>query len=157
LSAQASLTGDPSLGLELGHRSTGTPSNLFGETVGNWALAVAYCGLGNYDQAWIIIRQIVDVCLRFAWSGVITWAIPLEALIQANTGRHEQAVQYLSLGMNHPLSPRGWVEKWDVLVDLRDSLAKELGETVFQENWERGKKLDLEETAKLLIESADGN
>jgi tetratricopeptide (TPR) repeat protein len=157
LSAQASLTGDPSLGLELGQRSIMTPSNPFGESIGNWALAIANCAAGNYDESREIIRQIVNISLRVSWPGVITWVIPLEAIIQANEGGYEQATQYLSLGINHPLSPRGWVEKWDVLLMLRENLVQELGETVFQEHWELGRNLDLEETARLLIESAEGS
>ncbi len=157
LSAQASLTGDPTLGLELGQRSIATPSNPFGKTIGNWALATAYCGLGKYDVAGKLIRQIIEICLRTVWPGMITWVFPLEALIQAGDGSLGQAVQYLSLGINHPLSPRGWVENWDVLADLRNSLEEALGETVFQEHWEAGKSLDLEETARLLIESAEAS
>jgi len=157
LSAQASLTGDLQLGLELGQRSLTTPSNLFGETIGNWALAIAYCDLENYEEARKIIHEFVDVCLRFVWPGMITWVFPLEALILSSAGRPGLAIQYLSLGMNHPLSPRGWAEKWDILVNLQEALRDELGEELFQEHWETGKSLDLEKTASLLIESAEAS
>ncbi|MFW6184898.1 MAG: hypothetical protein ACOC8X_13955, partial [Chloroflexota bacterium] len=62
-------------------------------------------------------------------------------------GQKERAVRVLGLVDDHPLSARGWMEKWGLLAELRASLLRELGREQYRSLWEEGKTDDLEEVA----------
>jgi hypothetical protein len=64
----------------------------------------------------------------------------------------ERATELLALATHHPAAARGWLEKFPLILRLRQRLEVELEPQAMAEAWERGKKLDLGETIEELLE-----
>ena len=151
LALQATVTGDHALAERYGHRSRSLPSNPFGVFQAEWALSITYCSLGKYKTARHHLVEALRVPVSFGWPGTMTWLLPVAAVLLAQEGQEKRAVELLALAASHPLSPKGWVEKWGVLEELRAKLTEELDAQSYQAAWQRGQELDLEETAAALL------
>ena len=57
-----------------------------------------------------------------------------------------KAVELLGLVFTHPLSVRSWMEKWELLSQLQETLQQELGNHTYIMAWEGGSQLDVEHT-----------
>jgi ATP/maltotriose-dependent transcriptional regulator MalT len=109
-----------------------------------WGLALAACGLGDYQTA----REHMKTALEYAhpiraW-GFVTWYLPVAAVILAYEGEVERAAELLGLAFTYPASATAWMEQWPLLTRLRADLEAELGAEAYQITWERGTALDLE-------------
>jgi predicted ATPase len=82
-------------------------------------------------------------------------AFVIATLLLAYDRERARAVAVLSLAFACA-SHTGWMEKWSLLNQLRTDLENELGEKAYQEAWQRGAQLDLDETvAELLVYLGD--
>jgi hypothetical protein len=66
------------------------------------------------------------------------------AILYANQGEAEQAVEVLALAFTHPSSLTRWMEKWMLLKRWQTTLETNLGPDKYEAAWERGTKLELE-------------
>jgi tetratricopeptide (TPR) repeat protein len=114
-------------------------------------LCLAACGLGEVQTARQYLQQLLDMSRVRGWPGVMAQCLPFAAIIAAKSGEPEQAVELLGLAFHHPLSPKGWLEKWPLLTRLRAELEAALSPAAFATAWERGQTLDLEATAQALL------
>ncbi len=99
----------------------------------------------------------IDVALKrmrgFTSQALMTWLLPVIALLLVHEGQKERAVELLALAFTHPLSPTGWMEQWPLLTEVRAELEAELGAEIYQSAWERGKALDVGMVMAALLSS----
>ena len=114
-------------------------------------LCLAACGLGEMQTAKEQLAQLLHMSLARRWPAVIAQCLPFAAIITADAGEAERAVELLSLAFHHPRSPKGWLKKWPLLTRLQLELKAALPADVFAVTWERGQALDLEATAHALL------
>jgi hypothetical protein len=86
------------------------------------------------------------------WQAVMAQCLPFAAIIKANAGEVRQAVRLMALAFSHPLSPKGWLDKWPLLMRLRADLEAVTSPVDFATAWEQGQALDLEATVQMLLE-----
>jgi predicted ATPase/DNA-binding CsgD family transcriptional regulator len=101
-------------------------------------LALAACGLGDYETA----RQHFQSSLQFgAKTGlleVIKWALPTAAILKAQDGFLEESIELLALALHPPSNMRGWVDKSPLIAGLITRLEQQVGADVFEVVWRRG-------------------
>jgi DNA-binding SARP family transcriptional activator/predicted ATPase len=115
-------------------------------------LCLAACGLGEMQTAKQYLVQVLDMSLARKWPAVMAQCLPFAAIIKANAGDLGRAVELLALAFHHPLSPRGWLDKWPLLARFRTDSEAVLPPAVFVKAWEQGQALDLEVTVRALVE-----
>ena len=157
LGLRAAIAGDYTLAGRLCQESLTTPSTAFGQILAHWGLAIASCGLRQYEVAWRQSRAALERAQRFYYPAIVTWLLPITAALLAREGQTEQAVELLALAYTHSLSPTGWMQHWPLLVGLRADLQAGLSAAVFQAAWERGETLDAAIIAAGLLAPSDGN
>ena len=145
LALHAATTGDERLARQLGEESLATSTGSFMEVIlGNWALAIAYCGLADYATASRHLRAAMEPARELRFMGMVVWPLAVAPAILAADGQKERAVEVIALVSEHPLGASGWLEAWPHWTALRDMLRSDLGPDAFAAAWERGAKLDLE-------------
>lgn len=150
LSIVASMRGDYVRGRELSQEGRRLPSDPMINSDAEWALAIASCGLGDFETA----KKQSQVTLNFGFQtrhSSMNWNLPIVALVLADEGKSEKSVKMLALAFTHPKSPIGWMEEWPLLAQLQVDLKAELGEDTYTAAWERGKTLDLETVVQELL------
>jgi hypothetical protein len=85
--------------------------------------------------------------------GMITWLMPVAAILLARAQQPEFAAELLSLSFHYPQSAPGRLAHWSPIEDLGPSLRQALGEERYQQAWERGKELDLKAGVTTLLEA----
>lgn len=124
--------------------------NLMRERSAARVMAIAEFGLGNFDRAreracWAMAEELSQ--------GIRMWNMPIFALLLAHDGDIQRAAELLGLIFTHPASPLGWFENWPLLTDLRTQLAQQLGTEAYEQAWERGSKLELDQVVANLLRS----
>jgi DNA-binding CsgD family transcriptional regulator len=123
----------------------------FFDSLVDLGLAIATFGLEDYLTA----RQHLQAGLIFAFDSkqriAMNWYLPVATIFMAHEGHYEQAVELLALAYHHPSSTTGWLDKWQLLQQVRTDLEAELGADVFESAWERGKNSDLDEAVIRLL------
>ncbi|MDX1411203.1 MAG: hypothetical protein R3351_03530, partial [Nitrospirales bacterium] len=112
---------------------------------------LAACGLGEMQAARQYLVQLLEMSLARKWTAVIAQCLPFAAVITADAGEAERAVELLALAFHHPLSPKGWLKKWPLLARLQVELKAALPADAFATAWKRGLTLELEATAHRLL------
>jgi hypothetical protein len=120
-------------------------------------LCLAACGLGEMQIARQQLQQVLEMSRARKWPAVMAQCLPFAAIIKANGTEAGRAVELLALAFHHPLSPKGWLEKWPLLTRLRAELEAALSPAVFATAWERGQALDLEATIQTLLAELSSN
>ncbi len=118
----------------------------------DWGLCIAACGLGDYQTARRYLQVALECAVAVQSIGGMALPLPSAALVLANEGRKEQAVELLALAFNHPASANGWLQIWPLLTRLRTQLEGELGAAAYAAAWERGKSSDLATVAAGLLD-----
>ncbi|MBL8130769.1 MAG: AAA family ATPase [Anaerolineae bacterium] len=116
------------------------------------ALAMAFCGLGEFSQA---RRQISLVFTQETRPGMRLLILPLCALVLEDEGDLEGAAELLALSFTHPASATGWLDRWTLIQRLRRHLEEHLGAAAFATAWERGAASDLDEMVAAWLAEAD--
>lgn len=145
------LTGDHPRAIDLASSSEKIPSNPFGGFLARWAQTITYCGIGELEQAKKYGELALQPAIKFNWTGMITWFLPVYIIISAQEERLDEAVSFLALAETHPMSILGWAEKWGIYCRVKEELAVKLDQDQYQNAWNKGLNLDLEETAAELI------
>ncbi len=116
------------------------------------ALGCASVGLGKWEAAaehlrhgmkWAATAPADNVSQRYALTGF--------AALFAHDVQPERAVELLSLAVNHPLSPRWWLEREPLTGKLIDQLQQALPPQAYAEAWARGSALDLDAVTRELV------
>jgi predicted ATPase/DNA-binding SARP family transcriptional activator len=147
----ASLAGDYGKGKAFAETSLAISGSHFGMIMPYWALAVAKCGLKQDGAAWKDALRAMEMASQAGFVGMVTWPLPVMAVVQARAGQKGEAVKLLALAQAHPLSPNGWQRSWPLLTEQRECLKGALGRERFGAAWERGAALDLEATVTALL------
>lgn len=147
----ACLTGDYAAGKAFAQESLTMSGRHFGLIMPYWTLAVANCGLQQDDAAWQNALRAIEMASRAGFVAMVTWPLPVMAVVRARAGQKEEAVELLALAQTHPLSPGGWQGAWSLLAEQRDYLEATLGRERFEAAWERGVALDLDTTVTTLL------
>jgi predicted ATPase/DNA-binding CsgD family transcriptional regulator len=123
------------------------------EKLAAWGLAVASCGLGDYDAA----RAHLAIAFNFLTDilGIIgeIAILPAAAIICAHQGHPSYAVELLALALTHPVGATGWMKKWPLLDRLGSDLERTLGSEAFTAAWERGQQRNLSDVITELHEA----
>jgi predicted ATPase len=139
------LPGDYQRAQQLAEKSLVNPMNdRLGHILAHWALAVVHTGLGDVTLAWDYVRQTVEHIKHYPSVAMLTWILPVVAVLHAQNEQWETAVHHLALAYTHPLSPTGYLDKWSLLKQTQTRLQAKLGEAAYQSAWAQGQKLDLE-------------
>jgi len=154
VSLAAGASGDYDRGRQFAEESLTHAETFFGRMLGHWGAALAYTGLGQHDAAWRHVQDALVLAHGAASSAMMTWPLPVAAVICASAGHKERAVELLALADAHPLSPRGWMEHWPLLVETRSKLEAELGAHAYSVAWDRGKRSAIEEVAAELLRAS---
>jgi predicted ATPase/predicted Ser/Thr protein kinase len=146
LSVLASMDGDYAKGKKLGEEAREITKSTIVIGAADWGIAFANYNLGDFPGA----QQYILKGLQFATSirGITPtlWAIPIFVMLYIQQGKLERAAEILSLEAHFPLQLNGWADKWQPFADVKGRLLIEMGIEKFDAAWERGKKLNLEET-----------
>lgn len=111
-------------------------------------LCLAACGLDDLPVARQHLQQILVISLIHQWPANAAKGLAFAAIIAAKTDQAERATELLGLVFHHPLSPKGWLGQWPLLMRLRAELEGGLTPEDFQVIWRRGQALELLATAK---------
>ncbi len=111
--------------------------------VAAWGLAIASCGLEDYDAAGHHLAIASDHLTTFFGQVGSIACLPIGAVILAHQGQPVRAVELLALAFTHPVEASGWMAKWPLLGRLRVALEQTLGETEYESVWARGTQLTL--------------
>ena len=120
----------------------------------DWAhfgLCLAACGLDEIQIARQELRVAIEFALRFHAVPHQTQCVALSAVILAREDKPILAVELLSLAIQHPRSPQGWLGKWPPIKRLRTELEAHLTNREFANAWEHGCTRDLETTVEILL------
>jgi tetratricopeptide (TPR) repeat protein len=138
-------------GRQLATQNQTRSSNLFGDFSGHWSHAAALAGLDRSDEAFRQLQAGLRFCTDGDWQAIITWTLPIFAIIYAQKDQPYRAAELLGLFFNHPMSPLGWAEKWPLLSETQERLEAALGEDGYKAAWDAGRELDLSKTAESLL------
>jgi tetratricopeptide (TPR) repeat protein len=145
------ITGDYRKAVDLAIRSEEIPSNPFGGFLARWAQTIAYCGIGELEQAKKCGEDALQMTLKFNWAGMITWFLPVFVIIFNEEKQEDEAVSFIALAETHPMSILGWAEKWEIYNQVKEALVAKLDQVQYQNAWNKGLNLDLEVTAAGLV------
>ena len=116
------------------------------ELVATVGLTMAQCGLEDYQsakeslvQASTFLTEIMNLVGKAS-------GLSLAAIILANEGNLVRAAELLGLAFTHPVGVSCWMEQWELLSRLQMHLEEVLGTEEYLAAWERGCRLDLEQT-----------
>ncbi|MHC4070566.1 MAG: ATP-binding protein [Planctomycetota bacterium] len=113
-----------------------------------WGDSIAACGREDYRSA----KKLNQGWLKSSYHAAMQmWLVPISAILLAHEGEMERAVGIMGLLSAHPLSPRGWFEKWALYTRSRADLETELGCEAYAAAWERGKALEVEAAVQELL------
>jgi hypothetical protein len=73
------------------------------------------------------------------------------AVIKVHANETGRAVELLGLASARPTQTPTWMENWPLLREIRQEIEDEVGSQVYQELWDHGRSLDLQETVKELL------
>lgn len=107
--------------------------------------------MGNIVDARQSIMRVLSAGLVYVGTRPIIDLLPHVSFIMAHDNEYEGAAELLGLTDNHPSGATEWMEHWNKLTQLRAHLKTELGEETYQQAWERGAQLDLDETITQLL------
>ena len=115
--------------------------------------AFAACGLSDFEAARSYTRSSLRYFTRYIYS---PWSLLNCVLASAFVIRHDgdnrRATQLLGLFFAHPGTAPVWKEQWQPVRHLCDELETDLGTAAYDLHWQRGSKLDLDETAAVLLD-----
>lgn len=117
--------------------------NMYIDLYARLALAMAYAGLGKWDDARRFNRSFI--ALQWSWGdgAAAASALALEALALSDEGKPEAAVERLALATTYPRTVGGWLRTWPPLTRLQRHLKNTLGASAYDAAWKRGQSLDL--------------
>ena len=124
---------------------------------GYLGIAIAATGLDDDAPAQEHLVEILRYGHKTDTQGLMTWCLPVAAVLVARQDKFEYASELLGLAFTHPKSATGWMEKWPLLTRLRAQLEAELGTDGYAEAWERGAKKDLITVADKLLSELDSD
>jgi tetratricopeptide (TPR) repeat protein len=116
-----------------------------------FGLAYAMCGMGNFEAAKPHLWKAIKTANDLNYIGLKVQCLPAVAIIAAGNNQLERATELLSLATHHPARTPGLLEIIPLVTQLRTRLDAELTTEVFNEAWERGKNLDLDEVINTLL------
>jgi hypothetical protein len=145
------LSGDSAISQQLGTESLSLTPSFFGKIVANWGLSIANCDLEQFHAAWRHLREALKYAYRLSSPAMMTWPIPVGAVILAHQGQRVRAVEMLSLAANHPMNHTGWMACWKTLAPLHADLEAELSPENYEAAWEQGRGLDIETTVAEIL------
>ena len=113
-------------------------------------------GLNEPQAAWPIALQSAKGIEYDNFLPTRIAGLTVVAILVADEGDPVRAVELLGLALNHPASPRGWLDNLALLTQRHDQLREEIAPDEYDAAWARGAQLDLDATvARLLDEFAD--
>ena len=123
-----------------------------------WAHAihvVAARGLGYSHQAWQHLGEALQIHAELGGSAGLIQSVAATALLLADAGEHEQAVEIYALASRYPyVANSRWFE--DVFGRHIDAVAATLPPDVVEAARDRGRARDLEATVKELLAELEG-
>jgi serine/threonine protein kinase/tetratricopeptide (TPR) repeat protein len=106
-----------------------------------WARSLVAIATGNLPMAKRWTKEALQVGLS-SHGTLMIWTLPVAALIAAQEGRDERAVELMALSLHHPTSSKEWLEQWALFNQRQTDLKAKLDDA-YEVVWERGKSLDL--------------
>ncbi|MEO8395001.1 MAG: tetratricopeptide repeat protein, partial [Chloroflexota bacterium] len=117
----------------------------------HWGLAVAACGLEDYQVAKQFVLEIFNKISTYNVDSLLT-ALPVVAIILAHERQSIGAVELLGFAFTYPDNLTDWLEKWSLFARVRSELEVQLGADAYRATWDRGTSFHLEDVAALVLE-----
>jgi predicted ATPase/DNA-binding CsgD family transcriptional regulator len=114
-------------------------------------LALAGCGLSQVHAVREHLLSALQTAIDMHVPVYKLLCLPCAAVFLAWENQYTQAIELLALAYTHPKSPTGWMKQWPLLARLQERLEAEIGEAMYAAAWERGKSLDLNQSARHLL------
>jgi hypothetical protein len=86
------------------------------------------------------------------WPSIILANLPVAAYILLERGEPVRAIELLAMGRAHPDCPIGWWEIMELVQTLDARLQADLSPAAYAAAQARGQKMDVQETAKGLLD-----
>ncbi len=114
--------------------------------------AMEALNLGDYDTAQVEFANCIKaLLLSYEKSLALIVVFSVKALLDAGAGHLASAVEWLSVAFHYPYQGSAWLEKWDLISQLRSDLQTQLGDSAFDSAWEKGKQRNMETVTQDLI------
>lgn len=115
---------------------------------GPLSCSIAICAYGRGDYKGMIepLDALITTAFKINNLFWMTWCLPILVLHSYVTHSYIRTIELMALALTHPVSLKGWLEKWPMLSRLQEHLRIEQTDDVYNAAWERGTKLDLEDT-----------
>jgi predicted ATPase len=131
-------------------------SSLFGTPVSTLGSVQAFERYALDEAAWPVALRTARGIAYGDFLPMRIAALTVIAMLVADEGDPVRGVELLSLALNHPASPRGWLDNLALVTRRHDQLRDEIAPDDYAAAWDRGAQLVLEDTiAHLLDEFAD--
>jgi len=108
-------------------------------------IGIAYCGLHDVIQAEKHLIQAWQRAKQMSFYASATWGLPILVVTSVQRERYDEAVHYAALARTHPLSAKGWLDHWPMLVDAEAKAKSSLDEQHFKRVWQHGVSLEIED------------
>ena len=126
-----------------------------GRLIRAWVL----CSLEQFDTAACKLAEILaDATAEFyRVTGHLIFAIAIAARILAQRGNRMLAAELLGLVYTHPNGPEGYLQCHPQMTQLCADLKAQLGKEAYATAWEKGTRLEPEQTARDLLRELTGD
>jgi len=122
-----------------------------------WGLALAQCGLGDYESAWRSLQGSLHAAREFTRGPTYQqFCLPIAAVLQARAGKMERAAELVGLAQAAPQELTGWLVKWQLFQQVCHQLEAQLGSAAYAALRTRGAGLNLDTVVGELLAGFTG-
>jgi predicted ATPase len=116
------------------------------------SLAKAAAGdLAGAKQSAVQYSRVFKMMLQRFPDLIVSWFIPTYMLILNAEGRAAEALQNLSRIQTHPNNDTHWVNRWQPIINMREQVRQQLGDTEYAALLESGSQLEYRKIASDLV------
>jgi len=117
-----------------------------------WGLALAQCGLEDYDAAWQSLQGSLRAAREFTRGPTYQqFCLPIAVVLMAHAGKMEHATKLIGLTQTAPKELRGWLAQWQQFQAVCEQLEIELGANTYAALLNHGANLDLDTVVDELL------
>ncbi len=137
------IEGEYQQGKQLLVQTVGYQTNMATHVMIHQAQMMCAIGEGDYQTVRYEATEVLNIDPVFVDDRTGTDFVLLIAFLYHAEDEYNKAIQLLALAFNHPKAALGWAKRWTLVTDLHHHLKNEVSQTKFDQQWEKGQRLDL--------------